>query len=265
MKRVENKIALVVAATRGIGLACATELAKEGAKVFIGVRRMDAGEEAAKEIRAAGGWAKPVYFDASKEESYASMIDTVLAESGQLDILVNNYGGTDRKQDRDLVHTPIDAWMNGIRTNLNSVFIPCQIAIPHMAKHGGGSIVNISSIASISTNMSGITYNSAKRAINALTQNIAVQYARFNIRCNAVLPGLIATEAVANNMPNSFVEEYLKGQPLQRLGQPEDIARAVLFFASEESSFITGQLLPVSGGKEIATTGYGAGSDVIEL
>lgn len=257
MRRVENKVALVTSSTRGIGLAIAKLLAKEGARVYLAVRRMDAGEEVARHIIAEGGFAKPVYFDASKVETHQAMIEEVLEAEGRLDILVNNYGATDVKKDFDLVNGDTEAFFKIVNQNLESVYLPCKAAVPAMIKNGGGSIVNISTIGSVNPDLGRIAYVVSKSAINALTQNIAVQYAKQGVRCNAVLPGLIATDAALNNMTEEFLESFLRHVPLNRMGLPEDIANAVLFYASDESSFITGALQEVAGGFGMPSPIYG--------
>lgn len=255
MERFENKIALVVAATRGIGLACAKGLAKGGARVYLGVRRMDAGQEVADEIIADGGWAAPVYFDASQYDTYEAMIKTIVEQEGRLDILVNNFGSTNVRVDHDVVNTEVEYFNQNVNTNINSAFLPIKYAVPHMPK--GGAIVNIGSIGGYNPDLDRISYCIAKAAIMSLTENVATQYARKGIRCNCVMPGMIATDALLNNMPEEFINNFLKHVPLQRFGQPEDIANAVLFLASDEASFITGLNMPVAGGYKVPAPTFG--------
>lgn len=257
MKRVENKVALVTSSTRGIGLAVAKTLAKEGARVYLAVRRLDAGQEVADEIIKEGGFAKPVYFDASKAETYTSMIEEVVEVEERIDILVNNYGSTDVQKDLDLVQGDTKAFFDIVNSNLESVYLPCKAAVPYMIKNGGGSIVNISTIGSVNPDLGRVAYVVSKAAINSLTQNIAAQYAKQGIRCNAVLPGLIATDAAMNNMSEEFLTHFLRHVPLDRTGYPQDIANAVLFFASDESSYITGTLQEVAGGFGMPSPIYG--------
>lgn len=257
MKKLENKVALIVAATRGIGLACAQELANNGAKVFLGVRRMDAGQEIADEIIAKGGYAKPVYFDAYKSETYESMIEDVVKETnGQLDIIVNNFGGTKPAGDTDVVNTDLDTWNDNILSNINSIFLPTKYGVPYMIKSGGGSIINITSKAAVSPDLVRVAYSTVKAAANMLTKNIATQYGHKKIRCNAIMPGMIATEAVSQNLTEEFKTSFLRHVPLGRIGEAEDIAKAVLFFASDDSSYITGQCLEVAGGMGVPTSFY---------
>lgn len=255
MKRFEGKIALVVAATRGIGLSCAQGLARGGAKVYLGVRRMDAGQEIADQLIAEGCAAEPAYFNAKEIESYQTMIETIIQKDGHLDILINNYGGTNVKEDFDVVKTDVTYFNETICTNLNSVFLPVKYAVPHMPK--GSAIVNIGSIGGFNPDLDRISYCVSKAAVMSLTENIATQYARQGIRCNCVMPGMIATDALLNNMPQEFIDNFLKHVPLQRFGQPEDIANAVLFLVSDEASFITGHCLPVAGGYKVPTPTFG--------
>ncbi len=248
MKLLDGKIALITSATRGIGLACAEKLAENGAKVYLAVRRLDAGNDVAKKIEENGGKADVVYFDADKKETFHTMVEEVLEKEGHLDILVNNFGATDVSADFDLVHGDSDQFFNIIEQNLRSVYIPAKTAVPAMMKNGGGSIINISSVGGKYPDLSRLAYGVAKASINYLTQNIAVQYARSNIRCNAILPGFIATDAAMQNMSEEFLKSFLKNVPLNRPGQPEDIANACVFLASDQSAFITGELIPVAGG-----------------
>lgn len=262
MKRFENKIALVVAASRGIGLACAEGLAREGAKVYLGVRNMEAGNEISARLAGEGCFAVPVYFDASDKQTYAPMVQEVVAQEGRIDILVNNYGATDVRKDLDVVNTDVDFFDMTVCTNLNSVFIPVKFAVPHMPK--GSAIVNIGSIGGYNPDLSRVSYCVSKAAVMSLTENIATQYARKGIRCNCVMPGMIATDAVRRHLPQSFVDSFLKHVPMQRFGLPEDIASAVLFLASGESSFITGHCLPVAGGYKLPAPTFGDSAPKME-
>ena len=256
-KRLENKIALVTSSTRGIGLSCAERLAAEGAKVYLAVRRVDAGLEIARRIMAEGGRADAVYFDATVPETFTSMIAETLDREGRLDILVNNFGHTDVAKDLDLVQGDTQAFFDIVNSNLKSVYLPCKAAVQSMVQTGGGSIVNISSVGGTVPDLSRTAYGVAKAAINFLTRDIAVQYASSGVRCNAVLPGFTATDAAMDNMSPQFLEAFLKNVPLGRAGRPEDIAAAVAFLVSDDASYITGQILPVAGGFGLPTPLYG--------
>ena len=252
----KGKVALVTAATKGIGLACAKKLANENAIVYIGARNEELALEVIKEIENEGKKAKFVYFNARESETYVTMVEKVIENEGKIDILVNNYGGRDVKIDKTIFDTKSEDYFNTVITNLQSVFLTSQVAIKSM-KNTGGSIINISTIGSVNPDLSGIGYCTSKAAINSLTQNIATQCAKYNIRCNAVLPGFIETKAALQNMSEEFLNTFLKQVPLKRPGKPEDIANAVLFFASDTSSYITGEILEVAGGFGKFTPMYG--------
>ena len=185
------------------------------------------------------------------------MIEEVVEKEGRIDVLVNNFGTSDPKQDLDFAHTDVDVFLNTVNINLKSVYLASQAAVKHMEKNGGGSIINISSIGGQTPDISQVAYGTSKAAINYLTKLIAVHEARHNIRCNAVLPGMTATDAVQNNLSDDFKEFFLRHTPIRRMGQPEEIAAAVVYFASDESAFTTGQILTVSGGFGLATPVFG--------
>ena len=256
MKKLNNKVALVTSATRGIGLASAVKLAKEGAIVYMGVRRIEATQEICDKYSKQGFVMKPVYFDAYEEETYKAMIEEVINIEGKIDILVNNFGTGRPALDLDLVNSNQEAFFDLLKANIGSVYSISKLVIPYMIENGGGSIVNISSIGGTIPDISRIGYGVSKAGVNNITQQIAMQYARNNIRCNAVLPGLTATDAAMDNMPKEFIESFLSHIPLNRMGKPEDMANAVMFFASDESSYITGNIMEVAGGYGLGTPQY---------
>ena len=249
-----NKVALVTSATRGIGFASALKLAENGAKVYMGVRRLEATQEIVDKYPNLK--MIPIFFDAYKVESYKEMVDTIIQNEGRLDILVNNFGTSTPAKDHDLVNTEEEYFFDTIKANLGTVYSISKLVVPHMIKNGGGSIVNISSIGGVVPDISRIGYGVSKAAVNNITQQIAMQYAKNNIRCNAVLPGLTATDAAIDNMPEDFRKSFLSHVPLNRMGTPEDMANAVLFFASDMSSYITGNIMEVSGGYHLGTPQY---------
>ncbi|MEG3007484.1 MAG: SDR family NAD(P)-dependent oxidoreductase [Oscillospiraceae bacterium] len=257
MKKLEGKIALVTSATKGIGLACALCLAENGAKVFMAVRRVEDTQKICDKYSASGFQMEPVYFDATIIESYGKMVEQIIEKAKKIDIVVNNFGIGKPAQDLNLVKGSEEAFFDTINQNLGSVYRISKLVVPYMIENGGGSIVNISSIGGIIPDVTRIGYGVSKAAVNNITQQIAMQYAKNNIRCNAVLPGLTATDAAMDNMPKEFIESFLAHVPLNRIGKPEDIANAVLFFSSDESSYITGHLLDVGGGYGIGTPQYG--------
>lgn len=255
--RLQDKVVLVTAATRGIGAATVKACAAEGAIVYIGARRMDAAQAMADELNAQGYRVKAVYNDATKKETYVSMIEEVVAAEGRIDVLVNNFGGSDPRKDKDIKQTSYEEFIGTVDMNFASVYITSQTAIPYMAKQGGGSIINISSVAGNHPDVSQIGYGASKAGMNYLTQMIATHVARDNIRVNAIEPGMTATEAVTGNLTPAFMEFFLRHTPIRRMGEPEEIASAVVYFASDESAFVTGQILEVSGGFGMPTPVFG--------
>lgn len=250
-----QKVAVVTASTRGIGLACARVLAAQGAAVCIAAHKEEEGREVVESLRREGLSVFFVRFDAEKKEDYAPMIETVVRERGRLDILVNNYGTTDVTKDKDLLGGDPEAFFSILNANVQSVYLTCRCAVPHMLERGG-SIVNISSIGGVVPDLSRLAYGVSKAAVNALTRNIALQYARYAIRCNAVLPGFTATDAALGNMSEDFRELFLRHVPLGRAGKPEDVAAAVLYYASDASSYVTGMIHEVAGGYALGTPQY---------
>jgi NAD(P)-dependent dehydrogenase (short-subunit alcohol dehydrogenase family) len=185
------------------------------------------------------------------------MVEHVVKDAGKIDVLVNNFGTSNPGKDLDFANTDPAVFIDTVNLNLRSVFIASQAAAKHMASQGGGSIINISSVGGLVPDISQISYGTSKAAINYLTKLIAVQEAKHRIRCNAVLPGMTATEAVENNLSDDFRKLFLRHIPLGRIGLPEEIAEAVCYFACDASAYTTGQILTVSGGFGLATPVYG--------
>ncbi len=255
--RLQDKVVLVTASTRGIGHAIVKACAKEGAVVFMAARSKERGQLEANRLAAEGLRVHFVYNDADRPETFLSMVEHAVAQEGHLDVLVNNFGTSDPKQDLDFLQTDPEYFLNTVQKNLQSVFLSSQAAARHMAENGGGSIVNISSVGGLVPDLSQVAYGTAKAAINYLTQLIAVQGAAYGIRCNAVLPGMTATESVMDKLTNEFRQIFLRHIPLRRMASPEEIANAAVYFASDESAYTTGQILTVSGGFGLATPIYG--------
>lgn len=254
--RLKDKVALITASTRGIGLACVEACAREGAIVYMAARNPERAKEEADKLIAQGLSVKYVYHDAGKPESYITMTEEVMKDVGRIDVLINNFGTSAPSKDLDISNTDTDVFLDIVNINLRSVFVASKEVIKHMAKQGGGSIVNISSVGGIVADISQVAYGTSKAAINYLTKLIAVQEARNNIRCNAVLPGMIGTDAVRENLTGEFRELFLRHIPFHRVGKPEEIATAAVYFASDESAYTTGQILTVSGGFGLGTPLY---------
>lgn len=256
--RLKDKVVLVTASTRGIGLACVKACAKEGALVYMAARDP---ARAAAIAQALDGTVKCVYNDATKPETFSTMVQQVVADTGRIDVLVNNFGTSDPGKDLDFSHTTPEVFLQTVQLNLQSVFLASQAAVKHMEQRHSGSIINISSVGGIVPDISQVAYGTSKAAINYLTKLIAVHEAKHHIRCNAVLPGMTATEAVASRLTEEFRALFLRHIPLGRMGLPEEIAAAVVYLASDEAAYTTGQILSVSGGFGTATPVYGDLSD----
>ena len=255
--RLKNKVVLITASTRGIGLACVRACAEEGAVVYMAARNIRRAQEIVDALNAEKMQVKCVFNDATKPESFVTMVDDVVKDAGRIDVLVNNFGTSNPGKDLDFSNTEPAVFLDTVHLNLQSVFMGSQAAAKHMAARGGGSIINISSVSGIVPDISQIAYGTSKAAINYLTKLIAVQEAKHRIRCNAVLPGMTATEAVETNLTEAFRDLFLRHIPLGRMGLPEEIAAAVVYLASDEAAYTTGQILAVSGGFGLATPAYG--------
>ncbi len=250
--RLKDKVVLITASTRGIGLAIVKKCAEEGALVYMAARDM----ERAQEIASALHGVKCVYNDATKPETFTSMVEDVAQDAGRIDVLVNNFGTSNPGKDLDFSNTDPQVFLDTVNLNLRSVFMASQAAVKHMKSHGG-SIINISSVGGLVPDIAQVAYGTSKAAINYLTKLIAVQEAKHQIRCNAVLPGMTATEAVEKHLSDEFRSLFIKHIPLRRMGLPEEIAEAVCYFASDASAYTTGQILTVSRGFGLATPVYG--------
>ena len=251
--RLTDKVVLVTASTRGIGLAIVKKCTMEGARVYMAARDLNRAQEIANTLPDT----KCVYNDATKPESFSSMVEDVVRDAGGIDVLVNNFGTSNPGKDLDFSSTDPQIFLDTVTLNLRSVFMASQAAAKHMAIGGGGSIVNISSVGGQVPDISQIAYGTSKAAINYLTKLIAVQEAKHHIRCNAVLPGMTATDAVEKHLSDDFRTLFLRHIPLGRMGMPEEIAEAVCYFAGDASAYTTGQILTVSGGFGLATPVYG--------
>ena len=249
--RLQEKVILVTASTRGIGLAITKKCAAEGAKVYMAARDL----ERAREIAGTLNGVKGVYNDATRPETFVSMVEDVVQDAGRIDVLVNNFGTSNPGKDLDFANTDAQVFLDTVNLNLRSVFLASQAAVKHM-KDRGGSIINISSVGGIVPDISQVGYGTSKAAINYLTKLIAVQEAKHNIRCNAVLPGMTATEAVEKHLSGEFRNLFMRHIPLGRMGLPEEIAEAVCYFAGDASAYTTGQILAVCGGFGMATPVY---------
>lgn len=240
-----GKCAVVTGASRGIGRAIALQLASQGAKVVVNYSgSAQKAEQVVAEIVANGGEAIAVQANVADTDSVQQLMKTAIDTYGSLDILVNNAGIT---RDNLLMRMKDDEWDDVINTNLKGVFLCTKAVSRQMMKQRAGRIINISSIVGVAGNAGQANYVAAKAGVIGLTKTTAQELASRNILVNAIAPGFITTE-MTDGLPEELKEAMLKQIPLAKLGQPEDIAKAVAFFASDSANYITGQTLHIDGG-----------------
>ncbi|PKB64395.1 MAG: cyclopentanol dehydrogenase [SAR202 cluster bacterium Io17-Chloro-G2] len=247
MGRLDNKVALISGGARGMGAVEARLFAGEGARVVIGDVLEDEGRKTEAEINETGGECLFLNLDVTSESSWDQAVAATVARFGKLDILVNN-AGIFRTQ--GVEETSEDLWEQVMEINAKGVFLGTKQAIPEIRKAGGGSIINISSVAGLTGGARSAAYRASKGAVRLFTKSTAIQYAKEGIRANSVHPGIIDTPMTA---PNLMADEDSRNtsasrHPLGRVGQAEDVAYGVLFLASDESSFMTGSELVIDGG-----------------
>src|SRR6202035_1195236 len=242
--RLANKVAIISGAASGMGAATARMFAREGAKVVIADVLEHQGREVATGI---GASARFELLDVAKEESWAAVVATTTREFGKVDILVNN-AGISGSAEQDFYST--EAWHRIMAVNATGVFFGIKYAIPAMVANGGGSIVNLSSIAGvIGSEHVHIAYNASKAAVRLMTKWAAVQHAKDNIRANSVHPGVMPPMRTSDRTADPAVRaERMRFIPMRRAGEVDEVAYAILFLASDESSYITGSEIHVDGG-----------------
>jgi len=250
--RAKDKVVIVTGGTSGIGCAAAILFAQEGAKVAIVGRRESKGEEAVKKILRSGEGIF-VRADVSKEDEVQAMVSRVLRAYGRVDILFNNAGINPDSARKPVTELLESDWNQVMGVNVKGIFLTSKYVIPEMIRNGGGTIVNTSSIVGSIAQRNRAVYAASKGAVVQLTKAMALDYAPFHVRVNCICPAVVETE-----MAVPFLESARKDQkiwdciicrhPIGRIGTPEEVAQAVLFLASDESSWITGTVLMVDGG-----------------
>lgn len=245
--RLENKVALVTGASRGIGAGIARKLAVEGADIvinYVGEANLGDAQALQKELKALGRRVLLIDANVADFNAAAAMVDEAVAKLGRIDILVNNAG---INRDTLLLRMKEEDWDAVLAVDLKGVFNVTKAAVKYMMKQRYGRIISISSVVGVAGNVGQVNYAAAKAGVIGLTKSVAKEVASRNITANAIAPGFIRTPMTAK-MPEVAVEAALKTIPLGRMGEAEDIAKAVVFLASEDADYITGQILHVDGG-----------------
>ena len=253
MGRLTDKVAIVTGGGGGIGGATARALARQGASVLVVDINQDAAERRGQRdhgVRRPPPWRSRA--DLSEDESQvAAAIGAATSKFGRLDILHNNAALTDSDfltRDTAVTDLSLDVWQRTLEVNLQSQMLTCKHAVPEMVRGGGGSIINMSSGASLKGDRTRTAYGVSKAGVNALTLYVATSHGKQGIRVNTIVPGLIITDAVRAHLDEKMVANLGKAVLTRSVGQPEDIADVVVFLASDESRYITGQMIAVDGG-----------------
>lgn len=242
--RLLDRVAIITGGGNGIGRETVLTFVREGAKVVIADFDEKSGQILLNEVRELSGSAIFQKVDVSNQESVQQMVEATINEFGRIDILINNAGIT---SDAMLTKLTAEAWQKVIDVNLTGVFYCTQAVIPFMVQQGKGKIINTSSISGVYGNVGQTNYAATKAGVVGMTKTWAKELGRKGINVNAVAPGFIETGMVAK-VPEKVIEKLIQQVPLQRLGQPRDIANAYLFLASSEADFVNGSILHVDGG-----------------
>ncbi len=248
MDRLKGKVAIVTGSTSGIGVGIAKLFAAEGAKVVICGRRQEKGQAVVDEIVSAGGEAFYHFMDITVIESIDQLMADTVEKYGKIDILVNNAANVGLKDGR-VDELTLEMWDAVFQSDVRGTFYATKCVLPYMTKdEQGGSIINIGSMASCGGDLGSTAYACAKAGVDMLTQSTALQYGKQNIRCNCVRPGLIVTPQNAAYVPQALKDIFLSNICVNRYGCPEDIGHMCVYLASDESAYVTGQIVNVDGG-----------------
>ena len=239
----QNKVVIITGASSGIGKALVYEFAKRGAKIAMGARNLDELHKIETDLKSRGVDALSVQTDVTREADCKNLIEKTVERFGKIDILVNNAGISDSTKIDDYT---AEQFSKVMQLNVNAIFNAVMPVSKIMKEQGGGCILNTSSMVSICGQPSGVAYPASKSAVNGLTWSLARELGPSNIRVNAVAPGITKTDMVAA-LPEQMIQPLINAIPLRRVGEPEDVANAFLFLASDMASYVTGEILSVDG------------------
>jgi NAD(P)-dependent dehydrogenase (short-subunit alcohol dehydrogenase family) len=251
MSRLAGKVAIVTGGAGGIGAATAPELAREGAAVAVVDIDEAKAAEVVDEIRRTGARAIALGGDLAEEQTARHVVQSTVAEFGRLDVLHNNAALTTSSflsRDTTVSEMALDVWQRSLEVNLGSQLLMCKYAVPEMRKSGGGSIVNMSSGAALSGDRTRLAYGVSKSGVHTLTMYVATSEGKRGVRANTIVPGLLLTDAVRAHLSEDIIGRLGHATLAPYLGQPQDVADLVVFLASEESRYITGQMISIDGG-----------------
>jgi NAD(P)-dependent dehydrogenase (short-subunit alcohol dehydrogenase family) len=251
VRRLDSKVAIVTGGAGGIGAATARALAREGASVAVVDIDGTRAEQVAGAITASGGTAFGVAADLSEEPGVTAAVTATVARYGRLDVLHNNAALTESdflSRDTQVTELSLEVWERTMAVNLRSQMLMCKHAIPEMVRDGGGSIVNMSSGASLKGDRTRTAYGVSKAGVNTLTMYVAASHGKQGVRVNTIVPGLIITDAVRAHLTERMLAGLGRATLTPFVGEPEDVANLVVFLASDESRYITGQMIAIDGG-----------------
>ena len=245
--RLKNRVALITGGASGIGRATAELFVREGARVAVADYSKDGGQDTVKAIKEAGGDAMFTPVDVSDSAQVTRMVDAVLQAYGRIDILFNGAGilhyGT-------VLETDEQAWNRVLSINLTGTYLCCRTVLPHMIRQGGGSIINVAStVGAHDACANAVAYVTSKGGVTLFTRAMAIDHAKQGVRVNALVPGATDTPMIRNAIAPEALEALAASHPIGRLGRPEELAKAVLFLASDDASFVTGTAMYVDGGQ----------------
>ena len=257
MSALQGKVAIVTGASAGIGLSTAKALAQAGASVVLTATRMQNVEPAAAALRAGGARALALALDLADEHSIAMLFSAVMAEFGRLDILHNNASDLSvTERDMNIENMALEVWDRVFLVNVRGTMLCCRAALPVMVRQGGGTIINTASALGLQGADVQAAYAASKAAVIQMSRSIAASHGKQGVRCNAVVPGLIATEAAKQHLPPRLWQIQESENLTPYVGVAEDIAQTVAFLASEGARYITGQAIVVDGGASSHIAGF---------